>query len=331
MARNPFAYLVALLLSFSAGLAQGEQPKPQKLEIPSTQISAEFPYTKKSMEVLGSEMTYLDEGEGRMVVFLHGNPTSSYLWRNIVPHVVNSGFRAIAPDLIGMGDSGKPDIDYTYADHSNYLAEFFKKLKLRNAILIVHDWGSVLGIDYARNHRASVDGLVMMEALLPPVFPAKDLSGLQRLEKLFTALRTQGVGEEAVLKQNAFVEQVLFGFGIVRQLSDAEMAEYRRPFQTEQSRVPTLQFPRQLPIGGVPGDVAQVIIANGKWLSRTRIPKLHFYAHPGALNPKPVVDAIAARSPNTETRFVGVGTHFIQEDQPLAIGYGLADWLRRNF
>ena len=274
-------------------------------------ISPEFSYIKKTIPVFGSNIAYVDEGSGPVVLFLHGNPTSSYLWRNVIPHVVKAGYRAIAPDLIGMGDSGKPKIGYTFKDHADYLDAFIKATGLSDVTLVVHDWGSALGMRYARLNPENIRALVFMEAIIPPAFPAASYDTLGEAGKLFKAFRTKGVGEDMILANNFFVEELLPNMGVALGLTDKEMVHYRAPFPTPESRLPTLQWPRELPIAGSPKATHKVIIANGKWLTGTNIPKLYFYASPGALNPAPVVQWILANVPNL-------------------IGTGIADWLRRN-
>ena len=293
-------------------------------------ISSEFPFEKKFVEVNGSKMAYVDEGKGPVVLFLHGNPTSSYLWRNIIPYVTD-GHRAIAVDLIGMGDSGKPDINYSFADHAAYLDSFIEALELTDITLVIHDWGSALGMRYARLNEANVRGLVFMEAIVPPVFPAPSYETLgPESSELFTMLRTPGIGEELVLEQNFFVEKILPEFGVQRPLTETEMAAYRAPYPTPESRKPTLQWPREIPIAGEPPETVVAIEANGEWLTTTDIPKLFFYAEPGAITPAPAVEFLKANVKNMETVFVGPGLHFIQEDNPHGIGEGLAAWLNRN-
>lgn len=293
-------------------------------------ISSAFPFTKQTADVLNSTMTYVDEGEGPVVLFLHGNPTSSYLWRNIIPHVVAAGYRAIAPDLIGMGDSGKPDIAYTFGDHAAHLDALIETLALKDVTLVIHDWGSGLGMRYARLNAENVRAMAFMEALVPPAMPVPSYEAMgEELGGLFKALRTEGVGEEMVLTNNMFVEQIIPDFGVARQMTEAEMAHYRAPYPTPESRLPTLQWPREVPIGGEPKATVDAITANGEWLLGSDIPKLLFYASPGAIIPEPVVQWLIANVSNMETRFVGAGTHFIQEDHPEAIGRGIADWLRR--
>lgn len=294
----------------------------------SQNISAAFPFEKQFVEINGSRMAYVDEGTGPVILFLHGNPTSSYLWRNIIPYVSDT-HRAIAVDLIGMGDSGKPDIDYTFADHATYVDGFIEALNLTDVTLVVHDWGSVLGMRYARLNQANVRGLVFMEAGIPPAFPAPSLEAMGETAELFRSLRTPGMGEEMVLNNNFFVETVLADVGTLRTLTEAEMEAYRQPFLTPESRLPTLVWPRQIPIAGEPANTAEVIQANGEWLYSTDLPKLFFYAEPGALNPAPVVDYVKANATNLETVFLGQGVHYLQEDHPHAIGEALSKWLDR--
>lgn len=325
-----------LSLLFAAGCQQtppsATQPKPVEevtsVTVEDTAISAAFPFEKKMIEVNGSQMAYVDEGEGPVVLFLHGNPTSSYLWRNIIPYVTDN-HRAIAVDLIGMGDSGKPDISYTFEDHAAYLDSFITELGLTDITLVVHDWGSALGMRYARLNEENVRGLAFMEAIIPPVFPAPSFEALGENGELFQNLRTPGVGEELVLENNFFVETVLPEFGVVRTLTAAEMDAYRAPFPTPESRIPTLQWPREIPIGGEPASTTAEITANGTWLSTTDMPKLLFYAEPGAIVPAPAVEFLQANVKNMESISIGPGSHFIQEDNPQAIGEGLLAWLNR--
>jgi len=292
-------------------------------------ISTAFPFNKKSVNIAGSKIAYVDEGTGPVVVFLHGNPTSSYLWRNIIPHVVKAGYRAIAPDLIGMGDSGKPEIGYTFEDHAIFIDGFLDSFGISGMTLVVHDWGSALGMSYARLNPDKVSALAFMEAIIPPSFPVDSYEAMGPLGDLFRNLRTEGVGEKMVLENNFFVEEILPKMGVARGLTEEEMAYYRAPFPTPGSRLPTLQWPREIPIGDEPAATTLAVTQNGAWLKASPIPKLFFYATPGAIAPEPVAQWIIANTPNLESRFLGKGTHFLQEDHPHAIGTGLADWLRR--
>ena len=331
--RHALAVGSALAATALAGRAFAQTARPDAAGDPSPYglpISPDMPFEKRRSAVRGSEMAYVDAGSGPPLVFLHGNPTSSYLWRNVVPHVIEAGYRAVAPDLIGMGDSAKPEIGYTYAEHAAYLFELLTALELRDATLVVHDWGSVLGMHYARENPREVRALAYLEAIVPPGMPVPSLEAMpEPMRGLFTALRTPGEGETMVLENNAFVEEVLPEFGVARRLGEAEMAAYRAPYPTPASRVPTLVWPRQIPIGGEPADVVEVVRANGEWLGSSDIPKLLFWATPGALMPEAAVRWHVANVPNLETRFLGAGLHFLQEDHPHLIGRGLADWLRR--
>jgi haloalkane dehalogenase len=293
-------------------------------------IPAAFPFTKRFVRVNGARMAYVDVGRGPVVLFIHGNPTSSYLWRNIIPHV-SADHRAIAVDLIGMGDSDKPAIGYTFEEQAAYLDGFIRRLRLRNVTLVVHDWGSALGMRYARMNPRNVRGLAFMEALIPPTFPAASADALgPEYAQIMRAIRTPGVGEQMVLEQNFFVEQLLGRYGTVRPMSEAALAEYRRPFPTPQSRLPTLVWPRQLPIEGAPAASVAAITANGEWLSSTTIPKILFHATPGAVAPSPVVEIIRQSTQNLTVVDIGPGRHFVQEDNPRAIGEGLRTWLAAN-
>ena len=308
------------------GFAQDVRPADAPYGLP---ISAEFPFSKQRAAVLDSEIAYVDDGAGPPVILLHGNPTSSYLWRNIIPYVTAAGYRAIAPDLIGMGDSGKPDIDYTFADHARYLDAFIDGLGLDPAVLVVHDWGSALGMRYARRNPDAVRAMAYMEAIVPPAMPVASFDDMPPpLADFFRLMRTEE-GAELILGQNFFVEEVLPNLGVLRPMQEAEMAAYRAPFETRESRLPTLVWPRQVPIEGTPEDVVADVALNGEWLVTTEIPKLMFYAAPGAIAPPEVAEWHAAHVPELETRFLGAGLHFLQEEHPDLIGQGIADWLRR--
>jgi haloalkane dehalogenase len=282
------------------------------------------PLTKSFKTVNGKQMAYHEVGEGESVVFLHGNPTSSYLWRNIIPHVSGKA-RCIAPDLIGQGDSDKlddtgPD-SYRFVEHREYLDGLLDQLDLGDKVtLVVHDWGSALGFDWANRHRDRVAGIVYMEAIVRPLtwdeFP-KDAAGI------FQGFRSPA-GEELVITKNLFVEAVLPG-SIIRDLSQDEHDEYRRPFLEPEHRRPTLTWPRQIPIDGEPADVAEIAQSYTDWLSVSDVPKLFVNADPGAL----MSDAIreyCRKWPN-QTEVTVAGTHFVQEDSPHEIGEAIASWL----
>lgn len=282
---------------------------------------------KKFIEIKGRRMAYIDEGTGDPILFQHGNPTSSYLWRNIMPHCAGLG-RLIACDLIGMGDSDKLDPSgperYAYAEHRDYLDALWEALDLGDrVVLVVHDWGSALGFDWARRHRERVQGIAYMEAIAMPIewadFP-------EQARDLFQAFRSQA-GEELVLQDNVFVEQVLPG-AILRPLSEAEMAAYREPFLAAgEARRPTLSWPRQIPIAGTPADVVAIARDYAGWLSESPIPKLFINAEPGALTTGRMRDF--CRTWPNQTEITVAGAHFIQEDSPDEIGAAIAAFVRR--
>ena len=284
-------------------------------------ISADFSFESRYVEVLGSRMHYVDEGEGQPILFIHGNPTSSYLWRNVIPYVTED-YRAIAVDLIGMGKSDKPQLEYTYQDHKRYLDAFIGVLDLQDITLVIHDWGSVLGFDYAVERDDNVVGIAFMEAIIPPRFP-----GSEPIGGALGRYRTDA-GEELILEQNQFVEQILPG-SVIRGLTEEELDYYRAPYPTPESRWPTLQWPRELPAAGEPARNVEVVTRIGGWMQGTDVPMLFLWARPGTLNNEAFADAMVERVKNIQTSFVGEGRHYIQEDQPEMIGRTLADWRRR--
>lgn len=292
------------------------------MEVSTKEISAEFPFVSKFVEVNGSKMHYVEEGEGDPILFLHGNPTSSYLWRNIIPHVSKLG-RAIAPDLIGMGQSDKPDLDYSFFDHVKYVEGFIEEMGLKNITLVIHDWGSALGFHYAMRHPDNVKGLAFMEAILAPV-PSWDVLP-ERFVEMFQQFRTPEVGWDLIVNQNMFVEQVLPGT-VVRPLSQEEMDHYREPFLVPSSRKPLWRWPNQIPIAGEPEDVVEVVSMYNQWLQQSDLPKLLFYDTPGAIITPPVVDWARQSLKNLKTVDIGPSVHFVQEDNPHLIGAELADW-----
>jgi len=323
--RGAIMIAVMTLPLLSQGIAQ-EAPAAKPT---GPAISAEFSLEARHVLVKGSNMHYVDEGEGDPVLFLHGNPTSSYLWRNIIPYATPHG-RAIAVDLIGMGKSDKPDIDYRFTTHAEYLEAFIDALELTNITLVVHDWGSALGMDFARRNPDRVKGIVFMEAIVAPAMPIPSYEAMGGAGEFFRNVRTPGVGEEMILQNNMFVEVVLPELGTVRNLTDVERQAYRAPYPTPESRKPTLVWPREVPIAGEPADVLAIIERNGAWLHETSIPKLMFYAEPGAFGGPEIAAYFAENLKNIETNYVGPGYHYIQEDHPHMIGRELADWLGRH-
>ncbi len=288
----------------------------------SEAISAEFPFESKYVDVLGSKMHYIDEGSGDPILFLHGNPTSSYLWRNIIPHVTPMG-RCIAPDLIGFDKSDKPDIEYRFFDHVKYIEGFIDALGLQNITLVIHDWGSALGLHYAMRNESNIKGIAMMEAILISV-PSWDAFPPD-FQEMFKGFRTPEVGWDMVVNQNMFVEGVLPN-AIVRDLTEEEMNVYRAPFTDPESRKPVWRWPNELPIEGEPADVVEAVDAYGAKLQQSDLPKLLFHATPGALLPPPMVDWSKEHFSNLKTVDIGQGIHFLQEDNPHLIGQELAAW-----
>ena len=289
----------------------------------SDPIPAADPYPRRRVRVLDSEMAYVDVGAGDPVVFLHGNPTSSYLWRNVIPHVESVG-RCLAPDLIGMGDSGRaPAGSYRFVDHARYLDAWFEALGLTRVTLMVHDWGSALGFHWARRHPERVRGIAYMEALVRPV-TWEEWPEVAR--QVFQAMRSPA-GEEMVLTKNVFVERIL-PRSVLRGLGEVEMAVYRRPYlEPGESRRPTLTWPRQITIEGEPADVVAIADAYSRWLATSDVPKLFVNADPGVILTGPQRE-FCRRWPNQREITVR-GSHFVQEDSPHEIGRALAEFVAR--
>ncbi|MBA2682162.1 MAG: haloalkane dehalogenase [Ktedonobacteraceae bacterium] len=296
-------------------------------------ISAIDPYVRKRVPVLDTDMAYVDVGTGDPIVFLHGNPTSSYLWRNIIPYLAQRG-RCLAPDLVGMGDSGKaPQHSYRFVDHARYLDAWFEVLDLKsNITLVIHDWGSALGFYWAQmqntqkmqeRHPERIKAIVYMEALVQPVSWSE---WPENARSIFQAMRSPA-GEQIILEKNVFVERILPS-SIIRHLSDAEMDAYRRPFlQPGESRRPTLTWPREIPIDGEPAGVYQIIDSYAHWLASSSIPKLFINAEPGSILTGKQREFCRTWPNQQEVTVKGI--HFIQEDSPAEIGEAIATFLRQ--
>jgi haloalkane dehalogenase len=280
------------------------------------------PHPRKRISVLDTEMSYVDVGSGDPIVFLHGNPTSSYLWRNIIPFVSELG-RCLAPDLVGMGRSGpSPTKAYRFFDHARYLDAWFEALELhRNIILVLHDWGSALGFHRAWRYRGSIQGIAYMEAIVQPrrwsdFPPGRDSP--------FRALRSDA-GEQMILDENFFVEKLL-PKSVLRSLDELEMAAYRAPFSSRDSRLPTLVWPRELPIEGEPQDVVAAVEAYGAWLAESSMPKLLVSADPGTLLIGAPLEF--CRRWRNQRELTVRGLHYVQEDAPEEIGRSLEEFIR---
>jgi haloalkane dehalogenase len=278
----------------------------------------------KQIPVLESTMAYREAGssDSPIVLFLHGNPTSSYIWRNIIPQVAVAA-HCIAPDLIGFGESGKPDIEYRFFDHVRYLDAFLDKVGISSAYVVAHDWGTGLAFHLAARRPEFVRALAFMEFIRPmPTWDEFDPSNVET----FKNFRTPGLGEKMILDENAFVEGVLPG-ATVRELTEDEMAVYRAPFPTASSRRPTWRFPNDLPIAGEPADVYSVMEEAHRALAQSSYPKLLFAGDPGALVSPAFAESFAGGLKNCKLVHIGPGIHYLPEDNPGAIGSAVREWL----
>lgn len=281
--------------------------------------------TRHEIPVLDSTMSYVESGsQGPTVLLLHGNPTSSHIWRNIIPRIAPLA-RCIAPDLIGYGQSGKPDIGYRFADHVRYLDDFIAALGLDRLVILAQDWGTALAFHHAARRPQSMLGLAFMEFIRP----FADWEGFHQrpqAREMFKAFRTAGQGEKLILDDNVFIERILPG-SVLRQLASEEMEAYRRPFPTPASRRPILRLPRELPIAGEPADVFVISTADHAALRASTYPKLLFSGDPGALISPEQAREFAAGLTNCRLVELGPGAHYLQEDHPEAIGDAVHDWL----
>lgn len=287
-------------------------------------ISAAFPYEYRFIEVKGSRMAYVEAGDpnGPPILLVHGNPTSAYLWRNVIPQLEAQG-RVIAVDLIGMGKSDKPEIDYRFADQAAYLAGFIEAMKLEGLFLVLHDWGGGVGIDYAARHPENVRGIAMFEMAIKPMsLKDADLA----TEYLFGRMREKEDGDALLIKDNFFVE-VLLPMMSGRELSTKEMAYYRAPYKTEKSRKPVRQWPLEIPLDGVPKDNTERIGANYRWLISSDVPLFMLYADPGMIWTKKTRPSLFKELPRMKTALIGSGLHYLQEVQPTRLGTLIADWI----
>jgi len=284
-------------------------------------VSTEFPFESRFIEVLGSRIHYVDEGAGDPILFLHGNPTSSYLWRNILPYLTPHG-RCIALDLIGMGKSDKPDIAYRFHDHYRYVEGLIEKLGLKNITFVLHDWGSGLGFLYFANNQTNVRAVAFMEAIVKPVswsdFPLGPRIGF----KLF---RTPVIGWWMLSAMNMFLHGILPQM-TARKMSAEERKNYQEPFPTIASRKPVRQWPCEIPADGKPADMHELVSAYSRKLRSSEVPKLLLYANPGAVINAGTVEWCRQNLKNLELVEMGKGLHYLQEDHPHAIGEELANW-----
>lgn len=280
-------------------------------------------FASNTLHVKDSYLHYLEAGEGDPILFLHGNPTSSYLWRNVLPYVEGKG-RCLALDLIGMGASGKPEPGYRLADHIAYVEAYIDALGLSNLTLVMHDWGVAIGLHFLTRHRDRVKAVAFMEGHLHSISSWSDFD--EGSQEMFKNLRTEGVGEQMVIEENFFVETVLPG-GVLRKPSEEEMQAYRAPYLEKRTRTPILRWVREIPIEGHPADVQDIVDGYRSYLTATNIPKLLLYARPGALIGAEEVAWCQKTLSNLSMAEVGEGVHFLPEDQPDEIGRALAGWL----
>lgn len=301
------------------------RPSALAFQVHQTQsISAAFPYESKYVTVKGSQMHYVEAGEGDPILFLHGNPTSSYLWRNVIPHVAPHG-RCIALDHIGMGKSDKPDIDYGFEDSFNYMVGFIEALELKNITLVIHDWGGMMGFHYANTHRDNVKAIAFMEAAID-VPRYETMPGSVKFA--LGMIRSKIFGSFMVQRMNIFIKKMLPDL-IARKLTQEELDAYAAPYPTYESRKPLLAWPRDVPIKGTPVESHNKTKAYAKWLLETEIPRLCFVVTPGVAVQEEDVEIIRNQFKNTEIIELGEGEHFLQEDYPHEIGQGISEWLTR--
>ena len=295
----------------------------------ATPITADFPFTSHYMSVFDAEIHYIDEGDPNAehtFLLIHGNPTSSYLWRNIVPHLSPIG-RVIALDLIGFGQSSQPDINYTFKDHIKYVNRFIKQLKLNHIILVVQDWGSAIGFNYSVVHPENVDGIVFFEAITKP-YQWKDLNWWQSL--LFKALRHDSIGYWMVMKKNMFVK-CLLPMLAGRRLSKEELDHYRAPFLLPENRTPVWMFPREVSIGQYPSINTKIKLRYNLYHQNSDVQKLMFYTKPGLVLKYKDALNIRASWPNVSSIYLGKGGHYLQEQYPHEIGDGIVEWYGTNY
>lgn len=292
------------------------------MTVENNQISADFPYQSNYIEVNGSKMHYIDEGQGEPMLFLHGIPTSCYLWRNVIPFL-SDNVRCIAPDLIGMGKSDKPDIEYTVFDHIKYIEGFIEALDLKNITLVLHAWGSVIGFDYAMRHQENIKGIAFLESHLRPTMQW-DMISLP-VQEMSAVLDAPDGGYDVIMNSNYYVNKVLPS-GVLRTLTEEEMEHYRAPFKEPGSCKPIWQYLQDLPLGGDSGEVDKLIANYSEVLTQSQLPKLMLYAIPGFITTVDTVKWARDSLPNISLVDVGDALHYAQESNPQKIGEELLAW-----
>lgn len=292
--------------------------------------SENFPYQSKFINILNSKIHYIDENncdDTSQVTFIcvHGNPSSSYIWRNIISFLLPKG-RVIAMDLVGFGKSDKPNIDYRVLTHSNYFDEFINELNLNNIIFVLHDWGTTLGLSYARRNSEKIKGVAFMEGIIRP---KKWDFGNPFVRLIFRLFRTPIVGKLMIINGNFFVERILLSIGQKRKLTKTEKNYYRQPFLKKQNRKPIYVFPNEIPINGKPKDVYEMVNKNHEWLKTSDVPKLLLWIKTGVLIKPNHVQEMKNDYKNIEVEYVGESSHYLQEDFPTEIGQSIVNWNQR--
>jgi len=304
-----------------------------EIEHTGKNVRADFPYESKFIEVNGSKMHFVDTGgKGSPILMLHGQPTWSYLWRNVIPQLENN-HRVIALDLIGFGKSDKPNINYTIEEHAVYLAGFIEALNLTELTLVIHDWGGFLGFDYAAKHPERINALAFMETVIPntPLTnkkPEIEIEAMQGFSKVLALLSTKGIGEKMIYEDNMFIEQLLPS-AMIRALSEDEMNAYREPFSEGKNRLPMLQFPREV---GILGNASEYVLNArrhfSQYLTQTDTPALLLTFSPGALVNQEKIAWVKTKMKNASVKHIGNAIHFVQEDHPQAIGIAISQWMK---
>ncbi len=285
-------------------------------------VSAECNYPSHFANALGSKMHYIEQGSGDPVLFIHGMPTSSYLWRNIIPCLADKA-HCIALDLIGMGHSDKPDIGYTFLDHINYVEAFIKALNLKNITLVMHGWGSIIGFNYACRHESNIKGLAFLESHIRPTTDWDMLS--LPVKQLATLLNRPGASYRAIVEQNYLVNKLLPN-GVLRKLSAEEIARYSEPFPTPESRKPLWQYIQELPLGEEESEVVSSIETYSKWLQQSSLPKLMMYAVPGFITTMETIEWGKEHLKNLTLVALQDALHFAQESVPDQMSKALREW-----
>lgn len=300
---------------------------PNNTENYTVEISAAFKFESKYLEIERRKIHYVEEGHGEVVLFIHGCPTSSYLWRNIIPFVANT-HRAIAFDLIGMGKSDKPDELVNFQQNIVILEKFISALELEDISLVLHDWGAALGFEFARKQPNKVKSVCFMEGVLPPKFPEKSFDGMGvDIGDLFRAFKDPTQGKEMIIKQNFFIENTLPHF-INRPLDEQTWEHYRKPFVKEKDRTALLTWPIELPIEGEPARNVELMADIELFMKSTTLPMLLLHCDPGTLITADMIPWFQNNITNLQTKYVGKGTHFIQEDEPVEVGQSISTWLQ---